>query len=246
MRVSWKPECRFISSSSASAATRSPISKTGSSRSSKSKKKRGQEARAHPHHPHGAQARRGTDRRRLALLGDPRPDHVPRAHPRHPAVHRQRRHRPLPRRARSANACWSSRARARRSRAGAISRTRKRRAICRAQRRAPRRCRSRCGANCANWGCCSADRRRRSLSPRRHKPQDFTRKLIPACFARSYIHRALFAEGVISSDVAMAEQGAARRQRAPQDGAPGRRSGASQGRARASQAAPRSRMAVGA
>ena len=27
--------------------------------------------------------------RRLALLGDPRPDHVPRAHPRHPPVRRQ-------------------------------------------------------------------------------------------------------------------------------------------------------------
>jgi hypothetical protein len=37
----------------------------------------------------------------------------------------------------------------------------------------------------------------------------------PRSLPRIYIHPALFAEGVISSDVAMAEQGAARRQRVP-------------------------------
>jgi hypothetical protein len=42
----------------------------------------------------------------------------------------------------------------------------------------------------------------------------FQPKTYPRAFVRSYIHRALLAEGVISSDVAMAEQGAVRRQRA--------------------------------
>ena len=65
------------------------------------KQARRQEARAHPHHPHGAQARRGAARRRLDLLGDPRRNPLPRAHPRHPPVRRQGRHRPLPAGARS-------------------------------------------------------------------------------------------------------------------------------------------------
>ncbi len=43
---------------------------------------------------------------------------------------------------------------ARRSRAGAISRTRRRRAISRAPRPARRRCRSKCGGSYGSWGCC--------------------------------------------------------------------------------------------
>ena len=49
--------------------------------------------RAYSPHPHGAQARRGTHRRRFALLGDPRRGDVPAAHPRHQAVRRQGRDR---------------------------------------------------------------------------------------------------------------------------------------------------------
>ena len=45
------------------------------------------------------------------------------------------------------------RARARPSRAGAISRPRTPRAIFRAPPPAPPKCLSRCGANCASWGC---------------------------------------------------------------------------------------------
>ena len=45
----------------------------------KQKKKERREAGAHPHHPDGAEARRRTDRRRLALLGDQRRDPLPRA-----------------------------------------------------------------------------------------------------------------------------------------------------------------------
>jgi hypothetical protein len=48
-------------------------------------------------------------------------------------------------------------------------------------------------------------------------------KTYPPLLQRPYIQRALFAAGVISSDVAMAERGAARRQRVPLDGAPGGR-----------------------
>ena len=46
------------------------------------KKKSGEKAEHFHTHPHGAEARRRTDRRRLALLGHPRRDPVPRAHPR--------------------------------------------------------------------------------------------------------------------------------------------------------------------
>src|SRR4029077_7950739 len=53
-------------------------------------------ARAHPYHPHGAQAGGGIARRRLALLGDPRADHVPRKDRRRPPLRRPRGRRPLP------------------------------------------------------------------------------------------------------------------------------------------------------
>src|ERR1019366_3729437 len=61
------------------------------------------------------------------------------------------------------------------------------------------------------------------VGPKEHgaKPRE---KTYPPLLQRPYIQRALFAAGVISSDVAMAERGAARRQRLPLDGAPwGRR-----------------------
>ena len=121
------------------------------------------EARAHPHHPHGAQARRGTPRRRLALLGDPRPDHAAASASSTSARSPTKTASAAAAWCSTANACWSSRGRARPSRAGAISRPRTRRAICRARRPAPPRCRSRCGANCASWGCCR--HRNKNLSP---------------------------------------------------------------------------------
>jgi len=46
--------------------------------------------------------------------------------------------------------------------------------------------------------------------------RDAVEKSYPRSKKTIYGGRALFAEGVISSDVAMAEQGAARRQRAPE------------------------------
>ena len=92
-------------------------------------------ARTHPSHPHGAQARGRTDRRRLALLGDPRRDHVPPAHPRRAAVPRQGRRRALRHRARSQSWCWWRRARIAPSRAGGIWRTPMRRATSTRRRR---------------------------------------------------------------------------------------------------------------
>ena len=113
-------------------------------------------ARAHPHHPHGAQARRGTQRRRLAFLGDPRPDRGAASASSTSARSPTKTAFTAAAWCSTANWCWSSRARARPSRAGAISRRKTPRAICRGQLRALPACPSRCGANCSIWACCNA------------------------------------------------------------------------------------------
>ena len=145
--------CRCISSSSASAATPFRTSRTGSSEQLAEEKKRGEKRERFHTHPHGAQARRRTARRRLALLGDPRRDAVPRAHPRHPCR--------SPTRTASAAAASCSTRKVDAGAAAAVPRLpglalsrrpRTRRRTSTAPRPARATCRRRCGANCANLG----------------------------------------------------------------------------------------------
>src|SRR5665213_2151580 len=94
------------------------------------------EARTHPHHAHAAKARRGADRWRLAVLGDPRPDLLPRTHSRYPNHHRQRRHPALSGRAR-----WQVRAGRAASALGlpGLALSRRQRVAARSVARGPRR-----------------------------------------------------------------------------------------------------------
>ena len=85
-----------IFSSCASACDYGPGPRGLDQETAEGKEEERRKARAHPHHPDGAEARRRDRRRRLALLGDPRRDPLPRAADRDPAVHRQGRHRALP------------------------------------------------------------------------------------------------------------------------------------------------------
>ena len=123
----------------------------------KEKRKRGEKPEHIHTHAHGAEARGGAGRRRLALLGDPRRDRLPRSASSTIRPFRDKdgigRCRPG---ARSEGASWSRRGRSAPSRAGAISRPRMRRAISTGPRRAPRRCRKTCAASCANSACCES------------------------------------------------------------------------------------------
>src|SRR5665213_192538 len=95
------------------------------------------EARTHPHHAHAAQALRGADRWRLAVLGDPRPDILPRTYSRYPNHHRQRRYPALSGRAR-----WQVRSGRAAPALGlsGLALSRRQRVAARSVARGPRRC----------------------------------------------------------------------------------------------------------